>query len=394
MLSVNAVSCEEDGAIKHVAILIETSRAYGRGLIRGIARYNAEQGQWSTYFQPQGLGDPPPPWLAKWHGDGIIARIDNRRLAGAVAQSGRPVVNLRGTLTDVSFPFIGSDNEAIARMGAEHLLERGFRQFAFCGFPRGYHPGLDRRGDCFQCFIEKAGYSCEVLETPLRKRTPSWEQEQARLARWIGRLPKPVAIMTANDDRGLQVLDACRRIGATVPDEVAVLGVDNDEYLCGLSLPPMSSINVDSEKTGYQAAALLDRMMKGKRPPNRLAEMPPIGVVARRSTDVLATDDRDVIRAVQYIRKNACLSIQVPDILLHVSMSRAALEPRFRNVLGRTLHQEIQRVRIEKAKLLLAETDLPIKQIAIQSGFKNVQYFTRVFSATVTESPGVYRSNR
>ena len=121
--------------MKHVAILIETSRAYGRGLIRGIARYNAERGQWSTYFQPQGLGDPPPPWLAKWCGDGIIARIDNRRLAKAVAQSGRPVVNLRGTLADVSFPFIGSDNEAIARMGAEHLLERGFRRFAFLRFP-------------------------------------------------------------------------------------------------------------------------------------------------------------------------------------------------------------------------------------------------------------------
>jgi LacI family transcriptional regulator len=380
--------------MQHVAILIETSRAYGRGLIRGISRYNAERGQWSTYFQPQGLGDPPPPWLANWHGDGIIARIEDRRLARAVAQSRRPVVNLRGTLSDVAFPFIGSDNEAIGRMGADHLLERGFQQFAFCGLPRGYHPGLDRRGDCFQRFIEKAGYPCEVLHPPLRKRSPSWEQDQKWLARWIARLPKPIAIMATNDDRGLQLLDACRRVGAVVPDEVAVLGVDNDEYLCGLSLPPLSSIDVDSEKTGYQAAALLDRIMDGKRPPKRIAETPPAGVVTRRSTDVLATDDHDVIRAVQYIRENACLAIQVPDILQHVSMSRAALEPRFRSVLGRTLHQEVQRVRIERAKSLLAETDLPIKQIASQSGFKNVQYLTRVFSAVVGQPPAAFRKTR
>ena len=380
--------------MRHVAILIETSRAYGRGLIRGISRYNAERGQWSTYFQPQGLGDPPPPWLAKWHGNGIIARIEDRRLARAVAQSRRPVVNLRGTLGDIAFPFIGSDNEAIAQMGAEHLLERGFQQFAFCGLPRGYHPGLDRRGDCFQRFIEKAGYPCEVLHPPLRKRSPSWEQDQKWLARWIARLPKPIAIMATNDDRGLQLLDACRRVGAVVPDEVAVLGVDNDEYLCGLSLPPLSSIDVDSEKTGYQAAALLDRMMDGKRPPKRIAETAPAGVITRRSTDVLATDDHDVIRAVQYIRENACLAIQVPDILQHVSMSRAALEPRFRSVLGRTLHQEVQRVRIERAKSLLAETDLPIKQIALQSGFKNVQYLTRVFSAVVGQPPAAFRKTR
>jgi len=380
--------------VRHVAILIETSRAYGRGLIRGISRYNTERGQWSTYFQPQGLGDPPPPWLAKWRGNGIIARIEDRRLAKAAAQSRRPVVNLRGTLSDVVFPFIGSDNEAIARMGADHLLERGFQHFAFFGLSRGYHPGLDRRSDCFHRFIEKAGYPCEVLHPPLRKRAPSWEQDQEWLARWIARLPKPIAIMAANDDRGLQLLDACRRVGVVVPDEVAVLGVDNDEYLCGLSLPPLSSIDVDSETTGYQAAALLDRMMDGKRPPKRIAETVPAGVVTRRSTDVLATDDRDVIRAVRYIRENACRTIQVPDILEHVSMSRAALEPRFRSVLGRTLHQEVQRLRIERVKSLLAETDLPIKQIALQSGFKNVQYLTRVFSAAVGQTPAAFRKNR
>ena len=273
--------------MRHVAILIETSRAYGRGLLRGISRYHRERAQWSTYFQPQGLGDPPPPWLANWRGEGILARIDNQALARAVSRSRLPVVNLRGTVGGLRFPFIGSDNEAIARLGAEHLLERGFRHFGFCGFARGYHPGLDRRGDCFQRFIEQAGYACRLLQNPPRKRPRSWEQEQEWLARWIAGLPKPVGIMTANDDRGLQVLDACRRVGPAVPDQVAVLGVDNDEYLCGLSLPPLSSIDINSEETGYQAAVLLDRLMDGKPPPQRLPKIAPAGVIVRRSSGYL-----------------------------------------------------------------------------------------------------------
>jgi len=239
--------------IHHVAILIETSRAYGRGLLRGIARYNREHGQWSTYFQPQGLGDPAPPWLATWHGDGIIARIDNRPLAQAVIRSRVPVVNLRGTLGDLPFPFIGSDNEAVARLAAEHLLERGFRHFGFCGFARGYHAGFDCRGDCFQRFIEQAGCVCQVLQDPPREGPRSWEREQGSLARWIASLTKPVGIMTANDDRGLQVLDACRDGSAdqanrsadrlqnrAVPDpDVSSL---ERRYAGSLSAPPIEAV--------------------------------------------------------------------------------------------------------------------------------------------------------
>ena len=380
--------------MRHVAILIETSRAYGRGLLRGIARYNRERGHWSTYFQPQGLGDPAPPWLSNWRGDGILARIDNRQVARAVLKARVPAVNLRGTLPDLPLPFIGANNRAVARLAADHLLERGFRQFGFCGFARGCHPGLDYRGDCFQRFIVEAGYPCEVLQDSPRRRPRSWEQEQDWIARWVDRLSKPVGIMTASDDRGLQVLDACRRVQATVPDQVAVLGVDNDEYLCGLALPPLSSIDINSEETGYQAAVLLDEMMDGKRPPKRLPEIEPAGVIVRRSTDVLATGDWDVIRAVQFIREHACRPISVAQVLAHASVSRAALEPRFRSVLGRTLHQEIRRLQIERARSLLADTDLPIKQVAQQAGFKTVQYLTRVFAADVGQPPAAFRRGR
>jgi len=380
--------------MKHVAILIETSRAYGRGLLRGIARYNREHGQWSTFFQPQGLGDPAPAWLPSWQGDGILARIDNRVVARAVQKAGVPVVNMRGTMTDLPFPFIGSDNLAIAQLAAEHLLERGFRHFAFCGYQRTLHPKLDLRGDHFQQCIEQAEYHCQVLQDVKRQRPRSWEQQQAWIARWIAELPKPIGILAANDDRGLQLLDACRRSQIAVPDQVAVLGVDNDEYLCDLSLPSLSSIDVNSEETGYQAAALLDRLMDGKRPPKRISEIKPAGVIVRRSTDVLATDDVEIVRAVRFIREHACRPISPDDVVQHVSISRSSLESRCRNVLGRSLHQEIRKVQIDTARALLADTDLPIKQVALRAGFKNVQYLTRVFSSIIGQPPAEYRQSR
>ena len=379
--------------MRHVAILIETSRAYGRGLLRGIARYNRECGNWSTYFQPQGLGDPPPPWLATWRGDGILARIDNHRLACAIEKAKVPVVNLRGNVTGLTFPFIGSDNRAIAKLAADHLLERGLRHFAFCGFRRGFHPKIDERAASFQQFIERAGGTFDALRDTARRRR-SWEQEQAWIGRWIAGLSKPVGVLAANDDRGLQVLDACRRNGVAVPDQVAVLGVDNDEYLCSLSLPPLSSIDLNSEETGYRAAALLDKLMAGKRPPKRLPEIRPAGVIVRRSSDILATDDQDVIRAVQFIRNHACRPLQVRDVVEHISMSRSSLEPRLRAVTGRTIHQEIRKVQLDTARELLANTDVPIKQVAQRSGFKNVQYLTRVFGGTIGKAPAAFRRDR
>jgi len=377
---------------RHVAILIETSRAYGRGLIRGIARYNRENGNWLTYFQPHGLGAPPPPWLMRWTGDGIIARIDNQKTARAIAKVKIPIVNLRSTVPNLQFPFIGADNEEVARLAAEHLLERGFQHFGFCGYRRRFHPGFDTRQDRFQQLVEKAGCCCNTFSLSRGIRRPlTWEHEQERIGKWIESLPKPVGIMAVNDDRGLQVLDACRRIGVKVPDEAAVIGVDNDEYLCSLSIPPLSSIEVNSEQTGYRAAVLLDRLMSGKRPPKKTLKIQPRGVITRRSTDVLATDDVEVVNAVRYIRIHACRPINGEDVASFMKVSRTYLEPRIRAVLGRTIHQEIARVRIARAKELLSTTAMPIKKIAQNSGFKTVQYFTRIFLQKTGQTPAGFR---
>ena len=200
--------------------------------------------------------------------------------------------------------------------------------------------------------------------------------------------------MACNDECGLSVLDACRRAGAAVPDDVAVVGVDNDESLCDLAIPPLSSVDVNAEGIGYEAAALLDRMMNGQPAPTRPIKLAPRGVVTRRSSDVVASEDEEVGRAVLYIRERACGGLQVGDVLSHTGMSRASLQQRMKQLLGRTIHQEIQRARLSKAKDLLAMSGLTIKQVARESGFASVQYMTRVFRAEIGETPARYRRRR
>jgi LacI family transcriptional regulator len=381
--------------MRHVALLIESSSSYGRGLLRGIAKYNRERAQWSTYFQPQGLGAPLPLWLKSWKGNGILARADGPEMAQVLADTGLPVVHLRNAHGDLEFPCVCLDNQMVARLAADHLLQRGLRHFAFCGNARGLHQMLDKRGDEFRKMIEDAGYQCNVFPAePQRPKQISWEKQQERLADWIDGLPKPVGIMASNDERGLMVLDACRRHKRRVPEEVAVIGVDNDEYLCDLSVPPMTSIDVNAEQVGMAAAELLDQLMAGHKPPPAPIIIPPRGIIARRSSDMLASEDPAVNSAAAFILENAGRGIQVPDVAAHVKMSRASLEPRFKRILDRTIHQEIQRVQLEQVKRMLVNGPIPLKQIAREAGFSCVQYMNRVFRAATGETPARFRARR
>lgn len=365
----------------HVALLIETSREYGRGLLRGIARYQQQVEPWSIYLRPHGLNEPPPTWLKKWEGDGILARIDNQRMADAVLATGLPTVDLRGVLPDLGIPFIGVNNRPVSELAFGHLRDCGLTRFAFCGTPEGENPPQDYRRDHFLSLVEKAGYQCETwLGTGKPGGKVNWEREQHALAKWISGLAKPVGLMTCHDDRGQQVLDACRRAGVSVPDEVAVIGVDNDTHLCNLCTPPLSSIDVQPSRIGFEAAALLSRMMKGEAPPKEaLFVGPPRGVVARRSTEILSIDDPDVAAAIRLIREKATSGITVREIQQESALSVSVLERRFKNVVGRTTKAEITRVRMAQAKLLLSETRLPISKVAQQSGFGEPKYFCEVF---------------
>ncbi|NLX96176.1 MAG: DNA-binding transcriptional regulator [Rhodopirellula sp.] len=377
---------------KRVALLIESTRAYSRELIRGIARFNQQRANWRVEFTPRGLDDPPPAWLKAWKGDGILARINDRRMARALSDKGVPVVDLRRTLHCDSVPAVGPDDAAVARLVVEHFRERGFRRFAFVGLPVGIHRAMDARAEHFCGMVEQAGHEHQRLNVESVTQGDRWQSQCGQISRWLKRLDRPSAIMACNDDLGLQVLDACRRAGIRVPDEIAVVGVGNDECLCDLALPALTSVDLNPQKVGYEAAALLDRMMAGKSVPDREMVVAPAGIVARMSSDVVATEDARVAQAVLYIRQHACDGIRVADVLRHVSVSRAALEPRFKQVLGRTVHQEIHRVRLSRVQELLSVTDMPLKQIARQAGYRYPEYMMRVFRLATGQTLKQYRN--
>jgi LacI family transcriptional regulator len=375
---------------RSVALLIETSNAYARGLLHGIHAYSREQGPWSIYLGEQSRGESAPSWLRQWRGDGIIARIESQAIADAVLASGLPAIDVSAARYIAELPFVETDDAAIARLAAQHLLQRGFRHFGYCGDPRFKWSSF--RMEHFEQAIKTAGHTCQIYPPAQRgRRSMSWEEERANLGRWLQSLPKPAGVMAAFDIRGREVLDACQQIGVRVPDEVAVIGVDNDELLCDLTDPPLSSVIPDTRRTGYEAARLLDQMMAGKTVEARGYLIPPLGLATRGSTDVLAADESEVREAFRFIRDHALEGIKVEDVLAAVPISRRALESRFRKLLGRTPHEEITRVQIERVKELLAHSDLSLAAIAHRTGYKHVEYMSVVFKRETGQSPSGYR---
>jgi LacI family transcriptional regulator len=378
-----------------VALLIETARGFGRQMLRGIVRYARLHGPWGFYITP-GDFEQALPKMRQWGGTGIIARIETPRIAKAILDSGLPTIAL--DLSDqelaAGHPLarlseVSSDSAGAARMAAEHLLARGFRHFAYVGIAG--RVWSQRREASFGGAIKAAGFTVQIYQSPRAVRERAWEQDQPILAEWLRDLPKPAGVMACNDDRGREVLEACRIAEIRVPEELAVIGVDNDELLCELSDPPLSSVALNAEGVGYRAAAVLDRMMRRRlRKPQRLVAEP-LHVVTRRSTDAIAIEDPEIAEAVGFIHDHATEFIQVEDVVRHLAISRRNLETRFRKVVGRTPHAELQRVRMHRAIRFLVETNLSIPKIAEALGYSTPSYFIQVFRKEHATTPARYR---
>jgi len=377
-------------ARRQVALLIETSNAYARGLVQGVVHYIREHRPWSFHLMEQGRGDDPPAWLAGWKGDGIIARIETPRIAAAVVKTGLPAVDLSAARLVPALPWVETDDAQIAKLAAEHLLERGFRHFAFCGVAR-FNWSVWRE-EHFAARVRAAGHDCHFYRPKAVGAAGSAAAQVAEIGRWLRTLPKPLGVMACYDSRGQQVLDACRSEGFAVPDEVAVIGVDNDTLLCELASPPLSSVISNAHRAGYVAAARLDRLMAGKKVTPLAELIPPLGVASRQSTDALALDDRAIAQAVRMIREHACEGINVEDVLKAVPLSRRVLEQRFQKQLGRTPRQEILQVRLARVKQLLGETELALYQIAERTGFEHVEYLSVVFKRETGTTPSAWRA--
>jgi LacI family transcriptional regulator len=379
-----------------IAVLVESTRAYGRGLLAGIASYVRQHEPWTIYWQERGLRDPPPRWLRGWDGEGVIARVATPQLARTLRALRVPIVDLYGWLPLGNWPCVRTDNKRVARLAADHLLERGFRHIAFCGFKDVNYS--EERLPLFRECIKDAGLPCHVyqyLRFPPTADLAAREQQgvlyRNDLACWLAGLPKPVGILACNDICGQQVLSACRELGLLVPDQVAVLGIDNDDVLCNLSDPPLSSVDLSSTQIGFEAAALLARMLRGRSTSRRTLLLEPRGIVSRRSTDVLAIEDAEIADAVRLIRARACNGLTVAELLESCSLSASSLERRFTQLLGRSPKAEIIRVRLQHVAELLAEPDLSLAAIATRSGFKHPEYLSAIFKKKFGMSPGQYR---
>jgi LacI family transcriptional regulator len=368
---------------RSVALLIETSNAYARGLLAGIMEYVRQHEPWSIYLPELARGDVPP----RWRGDGIIARIETKAIARAVTRARLPVVDVSAGRHVPSVPWIETDDEAIARLAVDHLHSRGFRHLGFCGESRFNWSRM--RAEHFRKLGRAAGAEVHVYESSGRD---PWAQEHRALLSWVRRLPKPVGIMACYDIKAQQLLDVCRENGVAVPEEVAVIGVDNDPVLCSLTSPPLSSVIPNTRRTGYEAAGLLDRMMHGEKVPPKGHFIPPIGVETRQSTDVLALADREIAAAVRFIREHACDGATISDLLRVVPLSRRVMESRYRKATGRTPHQDLVRFRIDRVKQLLAETDHSLERIATLSGFDHPEYMSVAFKRETGTTPGKYRN--
>ena len=360
-------------------------------VLQGVVQYERSHRQWATFLDDEARTQREPGWLTqeKWHG--VISRHTTPEMVETCARLGIPLVDLNDTPPFPGVPKIRPDNAAIGHLGAEHFIERGFRHFAFCGFSN--EAWSCERRDGFIEALRLAGHSCDVFDAEYPGEiTPDWDAMQTeQLTAWLRRLPRPVGVMACVDEKAFQVMTAAQAAGWLVPEELAVLGVNNDTMRCELAYPPLSSVALNSHQTGYCAAEVLDQMLRGDDPGTVDLRIEPVHVVTRLSTDILAIGDKNVAAALSYIRERACTGISVDDVLKHSAASRSQLEKKFRRFIGRSPQAEIRRVQLARVKELLMETDFPLKTIASMTGFEHLEYMSVVFKRLTAESPGQYR---
>jgi len=393
-------------SIPKVILLADTSRESGRRLVQGIMKYVRLHGPWSFNRKPmfsqyqEDTGNLLSSkelkllsQLKKWGADVIIANnVNHEKQFDAISNMGLPIVFMGSYSPQKSIPRclrVRSDSEAIGKLAAEHLLDRGHKNFAYCGFnqiswSKDRGKGFDRR-------VAKAGFETNFYEQPKARTNRLWEKEQQIMANWLNSLPKPVGLMTCNDDRAQQVVEACKTADLHVPEQVAIIGVDNDEFVCDLSDMPLSSIPLDNQKAGYEAARQIHKMIADNRPLDKEIIVKPAHVIARHSTDILAIDDHDVAMALRYIRKHNNELIQVSDVLDVVAVGRRTLEQRFNAIVGRSIFAEITRCRINRISQVIVETNQAISQIAFEFGYSSESHISRYFKRAEGMTPLEYR---
>lgn len=375
-----------------VAVIVETSRGHGRQIVAGVSRYAAEHAAWSLRLEPRNIDDRPPSWLRSWEGDGIIVRCDSLPMAKAVLATGLPVIDVRGGVPEAGLPLVGVENEPIADLAFEHFRERGFRHFAWCDLFRLRRSWIDICRDRFLERARQAGATSHRFHSPqpLINRVHWSHAGTLALMHWLASLPRPVAVLACDDEQAHLVLDAAITLGLEIPGDAAVLGIDNDEVFCRASSPSLSSVDVNAAAVGYEAAAALARLMRGRRVRAR-RYVTPQGVVTRQSTDIVVVESAEAAAALRLIRERGCDGLTADDVAVELAVSRSTLDRLLHAAVGLSATAAIMQVRLARVKADLAGSDVPLKSIARRAGFSSVQHLANLFRSRAGLTPGRYR---
>ena len=354
----------------------------------GLAKY-AREANWIVDSQMAHYGTIPK----SWRGDGIltVALPERRDLTRYLRSADVPIVSLTNDVKGITTARVVLDNVQLGQTAAEHLIERGFQNFAFLkctdytdirGREKGFADTVTEAGLCYKCLNWYAAFR----KNP-RLELHTW------LPKELTKLPQPLGVMAQSDHRAYSLIDACQLAGLDVPGRVAVIGVDNDEYTCEFAPVPITSVDSNRQELAYRGAKLLDRLMNGDAPPPKTQLVAPGKLVLRQSSDILAIDDADVAKALNFIWTNYAQPIGVDDVVAATAASRCGLYKSFGKHVGRTIRQELERKRIEQAQQFLLTTDDKISLIARQCGFHSGEQFCRVFTSLKGTTPSVFRKS-
>ncbi len=374
-----------------VILLLQATRGFDRGLLSGIARYATLNGPWTFYRQPHGYLGPRSQLdmkeLKAWKPDGAFctaAQLDD------LARLRVPLVAYDVNEYSGRVPCILSEDPQAGRLAAQHLLDLGHRHLAFCGY-NGIRWSRERC-QAFCNLVKESGGEVDIYRPQGRLQT-AWAREEPNVRRWLESLPKPIGMLCANDDRAASILETCRALGYGVPEDVSLVGVDDDRYVCALQNPPLSSVRMASDQAGYEAASLLDRMMQGKdKMSGQRIVAHASGVHVRRSTSALMVRNREVRKALRFIRENAGWPIRVADIVNATDLSHRSLNDRFHTECGCSIIKQLTRARVDHIARLLTETEMRVHKIATSVGFVDDRHFSRYFKRATGLTPQAYRS--
>jgi LacI family transcriptional regulator len=376
-----------------IILLLDFAEEYSKCLLQGISRYSAENGHWSFCRMPlyyretlgvKGILN----WAKDWKAHGIIGQLYNE-MENDLYQSPLPMIAQDFKERFRFIPNITGQYRETGKLGAEYFLNKGYTQFAFYGFKNIVWSR--ERAEGFESAVNQAGFHVHYFEHKKARSTDLWYYKSNSLSKWLKSLPKPIALMACDDNQGVHITEACKQNNIRVPQEVAVLGVDNDVMLCELSDPPLSSIELDIERAGYDTARAMDLMITGRVKFYRDILVPPLKVVTRNSTDIYASQDNYVATVLDFIHKNIDQNLLVDQIVKEVPMSRRSLEKRFLEVTGYPVYKYIFKLRIEKLAQKLVSSELSVFEIALEMGFPDSKNISRQFRQVMGCTPVEYR---